>query len=173
MRRAIVCSLEKAMSNTKIVSLALSAMLVLTACEGGGFAGMSKGQTTGTVAGTAAGALAGYLITGGTAGTLIGAAAGAVIGNRLGNYLEGDEKDAAAYAAVRAAEVPTGERVTWKKTGATFQTSASGWASPTSNAYQDTNGRTCRPIHQWATKNNTVTEGDVTLCKGTSGWAPA
>lgn len=59
-------------------------------------------------------------------GTLIGAAAGGVIGNRLGNYLEGEAQQAAAHAAAGAAEVPTGQRVTWQKTGTFFQTAANG-----------------------------------------------
>jgi len=147
--------------------------LTLSACESNGIGGMSESQTIGTGAGAAAGALAGYLITGGTTGTLIGAAAGALIGNRIGNHLEGDETKAAAHAAARAAEVPTGERVTWKKTGTFFGTSASGWASPTAAAYTDNSGRSCRNIHQEAEKDGKSYADDVTLCKEPAGWVPA
>lgn len=163
------------MSKLRLVTVALCATLALGACNsnGGGIGGMSESQTMGTGGGAAAGALAGYLITGGTTGTLIGAAAGALVGNRIGNHLEGDETDAAAHAAARAAEVPTGERVTWKKTGTFFGKSASGWASPTADPYSDRNGRTCRKIHQEAEKDGQTYEDEVTLCEGSSGWAPA
>ena len=55
-----------------------------------------------------------------------GVAAGALIGNRLSNFLEGDEQTAAAQAAARAAELPTGQKVTWKNTDALSQTAGSG-----------------------------------------------
>jgi len=162
------------MSRLPILSLALVGLMTLAACDtsSGGVGGMSQSQTIGTGAGAAAGGLAGYLISGGPAGTLIGAAAGGLIGNRLGNYLEGDEQQAAAEAAARAAEVPTGEHVTWKKSGAYFQTAANGWASPTGEVFRDGSGRTCRHIHQSATKDGKTQEDTITLCKGSSGWVP-
>lgn len=158
---------EIAMSRLPIVSLVLSALVTLAACDtsSGGLGGMSQSQTIGTGAGAAAGGLAGYLITGGPVGTLLGAAAGGVIGNRLGNYLEGDAQQAAAQAAARAAEVPTGQRVTWQKTGATFQTAANGWASPTGEAFRDSSGRTCRHIHESATSGGSTQQDTVTLCR--------
>lgn len=166
---------ENAMSVLRLTTVAICATLVLGACssDGSGIGGMSESQTVGTGAGAAAGALAGYLITGGTTGTLIGAAAGALIGNRIGNHLEGDETKAAAHAAARAAEVPTDERVTWKKTGTLFGTTANGWASPTAASFTDNSGRTCREIHQWAEKDGKTYEDDVTLCRDPSGWVPA
>jgi surface antigen len=164
------------MSRLPIASLALGALVTLAACDTssgfGGIGGMSQSQTIGTGAGAAAGGLAGYLISGGPAGTLLGAAAGGVIGNRLGNYLEGDAQQTAAQAAARAAEVPTGQRVTWQKTGAYFQTAAHGWASPTDEAFRDSSGRTCRHIHESATSSGSIQEDTVTLCKGSTGWAP-
>jgi surface antigen len=167
--------MEMAMARLCIISLALAAALGLSACEGtsGGVGGMSQGQTIGTGGGAVVGGLAGYLLTKGAAGAVIGAAAGAVIGNRLGNYLEGDDRQAAAKAAARAAEVPTGERVTWEKTGATFQVAARGWASPVAEAYRDTGDRTCRRIHQSATRGGETREDTVTLCRGAQGWVPA
>jgi len=165
------------MSRLPIVGFALGALMALAACDtssggSGGIGGMSQSQTLGTGAGAAAGGLAGYLITGGPVATVIGAAAGAVIGNRLGNYLEGDEQQAAAHAAARAAEVPTGQRVTWQKTGTYFQTAGNGWASPTGEAYRDSSGRTCRHIRQSATKDGNTLEDTITLCKGSEGWVP-
>ncbi len=95
--------------------------LAVAGCEGSdGIGSMSRGQTMGSAGGAIVGGLAGYAISGGAVGTLIGAAAGGVIENRLGNFLEGDADQAAAVAAARAAE--SGERVTWRKTGATFLT---------------------------------------------------
>ena len=164
------------MRRLPLLGLALALGLALTACEGmdngGGVGGMSREQTIGTGGGAVAGGLAGYLLTKGAGGALIGAAAGAVIGNRLGNYLEGDEETAAAKAAARAAELPTGERVTWEKTGATFQTQASGWASPVNEPF-NRDGRTCRRIEQSATKGGTTTEDSIILCSGADGWVPA
>ena len=154
------------------IAMALAALLAFTACESGGVvAGMSQGQTMGTAGGAAAGGLAGYLVSKSAVGVIIGAAAGGLIGNRLGNWLEGRNQDAAALAAARAAE--SGEKVTWKKTGATFQTSADGWASPTGAAYTAQDGRTCRSIQQSATQGSETRQDTVTLCKGASGWAPA
>ena len=166
------------MLRLSICSLALLGLIALAACDtssggSGGIGGMSQSQTIGTGAGAAAGGLAGYLVSGGPAGVLIGAAAGGLIGNRLGNYLEGDEQQAAAQAAARAAEVPTGERVIWKKSGVYFQTAANGWASPTGAEFRDGSGRTCRHIQQSATKNGNTQEDTITLCKGTAGWVPA
>jgi osmotically inducible lipoprotein OsmB len=169
--------MEIAMSRLPISALALLGLMTLAACDtssggSGGIGGMSQSQTVGTGAGAAAGGMAGYLISGGPAGALIGAAAGGLIGNRLGNYLEGDEQQAAAHAAARAAEVPTGERVTWKKSGAYFQTAANGWASPTGAEFRDGKGRTCRHIRQSATKNGNTQEDTITLCKEAAGWVP-
>jgi osmotically inducible lipoprotein OsmB len=94
--------MEIAMSRLPISALALLGLMTLAACDtssggSGGIGGMSQSQTVGTGAGAAAGGMAGYLISGGPAGALIGAAAGGLIGNRLGNYLEGDEQQAAAH----------------------------------------------------------------------------
>jgi osmotically inducible lipoprotein OsmB len=161
------------MRRVHIASIAVAALLALGACEGGGLGGMTQSQTIGTGAGAAAGGLAGYAISGGTVGTLIGAAAGGLIGNRLANHLEGDAQEAAAQAAARAAEVPTGERVTWERTGATFQTEAYGWATPTGAPFQASDGATCRRIHQSATHDGATEEDVVTLCQRASGWVPA
>ena len=149
-----------------------TAALMLAACEtSGGIGGMSRGETIGTAGGAVAGGLAGYALSGGAVGALIGAAAGGLIGNRLGNWLEGDAQQAAAVAAARSAE--SGERVTWRKTGATFQTTQEGWASPAGGAYAARDGRTCRAIHQSATQGNETRDDTVTLCRGTAGWGPA
>lgn len=154
------------------LALALVAALALGACEStGGVGGMSRDQTIGTAGGAVVGGLAGYAISGGPIGTLIGAAAGGLIGNRLGNWLEGDAKQAAAQAAAKSAE--TGERVTWRKTGATFQTAQEGWAAPAAAAYTAADGRTCRQIRQAATQGSETREDTVTLCKGASGWVSA
>jgi hypothetical protein len=151
---------------------AFAGALALTACEGsGGIGGMSQSQTIGTAGGAVAGGLAGYAISGGAVGALIGAAAGALVGNRIGNWLEGDGQQAAAHAAARSAE--SGERVTWTKTGATFQTTQQGWASPAGAAYTTSDGRTCRAIRQSATQGAETREDTVTLCKGATGWVPA
>jgi hypothetical protein len=166
---------EKLMVNSNAgYAVALVAALSLAGCEStpdGGFGGMSRGQTIGTAGGAVAGGLAGYALSGGAVGALIGAAAGGLIGNRLGNWLEGDSQQAAAQAAARAAE--SGERVTWRKTGATFQTAQEGWASPAAAAYTTADGRTCRAIRQSATQAGETREDIVTLCKGASGWVPA
>ena len=151
--------------------LALAATLALTACsnDNGGLFGMDSSQTVGTGAGAAAGGAAGYLITGGPVGTVIGVGAGALIGNRLSNFLEGD----AQAAAARAAELPTGEKVTWKKTDALFQTAGSGWAAATGAAFQDSGARTCRFVRESATKGDKTSEDTMKLCKGPTGWVPA
>ncbi|HXV23631.1 MAG TPA: hypothetical protein VED46_05160 [Alphaproteobacteria bacterium] len=154
------------------VVVACTAALTLAACDtSGGIGGMSSGQTLGTAGGAIAGGIAGYALSGGAVGAAIGAAAGGLIGNRLGNWLEGDAQNAAALAAARAAE--SGERVTWKKTGATFQTTQEGWASPAGAAYTAGDGRTCRAIRQSATQGSETREDTVTLCKGATGWVPA
>jgi len=154
-----------------VVAAGLVAALALSGCEGTeGVGGMSRGQTLGTAGGAAAGALAGYAISNGAVGALIGAAAGGLIGNRLGNWLEGDSQQAAAVAAARAAE--SGETVTWKKTGATFQTAQQGSATPTGAAFTRADGKTCRNIRETATQGTETREDTVTLCKGTAGWAP-
>jgi hypothetical protein len=165
------------MKNTKLrIAIGCAAALTLAACEtsgggSGGIAGMSRGETIGTAGGAVAGGLAGYAVSGGAVGALIGAAAGGLIGNRLGNWLEGDAQQAAAQAAARSAE--SGERVTWKKTDATFQTTQEGWAAPAGGAYTARDGRTCRAIRQSATQGNETKEDTVTLCKGSAGWASA
>lgn len=154
------------------IACACATVLSLGACEtSNGVGGMSRDQTIGTAGGAVAGGIAGYMLSGGTTGALIGAAAGGIIGNRLGNWLEGDAKEAAAQAAARSAE--SGEKVTWKKTGATFQTTQEGWASPAGAPYTASDGRTCRSIRVSATQNNETREDTVTLCKGPTGWAPA
>ena len=150
---------------------ACAAALMVGACEGNnGIGGMSRGQTIGTAGGAAAGGLAGYALSGGPIGTLIGAAAGGLIGNRLGNWLEGDSREAAAQAAARAAQ--TGERVTWEKSGATFQTQEKGWAAPVGGTFTR-DGRTCRTIRQSATQGSDTREDTVTLCQTSSGWVQA
>ena len=163
------------MRSATVVSLSLAASLALSACgaQNGGLGGMDSSQTLGTGAGAAAGGLAGFLITGGPIGTVIGVAGGALIGNRLANFLEGDEQSAAAQAAARAAELPTGQRVTWKRTDVLFQTAGSGWAAATGSPYRDSGGRSCRFVRQVAAKGDKTTEDTVKLCKGGTGWVPA
>lgn len=154
-----------------VLALVLGGVLALAGCEGtNGFAGMTRGQTLGTAGGAVAGGIAGYAISGGAVGTLLGAAAGGLIGNRLGNWLEGDATKAAAQAAARSAE--SGQKVTWKKTGATFQTTQEGWAAPAGPSYTAADGRTCRPIRESATQGGETRETTVTLCKSASGWVP-
>src|ERR1700690_3580563 len=159
------------MRSGAFVSLSLAASLALSACNGqnGGLGGMDSSQTLGTGAGAVAGGLAGFLITGGPIGPVIGVAGGALIGNRLANFLEGDEQSAAAQAAARAAELPTGEKVTWKRTDALFQTAGSGWAAASGAPYRDSAGRTCRFVRQLVTKGDKTTEDTVKLCKGNTG----
>ena len=145
------------MKSAAIVSFALAAALALSACssengENGGLMGMDSNQTLGTGAGVAAGAL---------------------IGNRLSNFLEGDEQTAAAQAAARAAELPTGQKVTWKKTDVQSRTAGSGWAESTGTSFQDSGGRSCRFVRQSATKGGQTMEDTVKLCKGPAGWVPA
>jgi len=161
------------MNTSKLVfAVAVAGTLALAACESSeGIGGMSRDQTIGTAGGAIAGGLAGYAISGGAIGALIGAGAGGVIGNRLGNWLEGDAHEAAAQAAARSAE--SGEKVTWEKTGVTFQTTQKGWARPVGGSYTETDGRTCRNIRQSATQDGETIEDTVTLCKGATGWAPA
>jgi len=163
------------MKSAAIVSFALAATLALSACssENGGLMGMDSNQTLGTGAGAAAGGPAGFMITGGPVGTVVGVAAGALIGNRLSSFLEGDEQTAAAQAAARAAELPTGQKVTWKKTDALSQTAGSGWAESTGTSFQDSSGRSCRFVRQSATKGGQTAEDTVKLCKGPTGWVPA
>ena len=154
------------------VAVVIVGALALAACEStGGIGGMSQSQTLGTAGGAVVGGLAGYAISGGAVGTLLGAAAGGVVGNRLGNWLEGNADQAAAVAAAKAAE--TGERVTWQKTGTTFQASQEGWAVPAGASYTAADGRTCRAIRQSATQAGQTKEDTVTLCKGAAGWGPA
>lgn len=161
-----------AMGRMHIAAVCVAA-LTLAACDtsGGGVGGMSRGETIGTAGGAVAGGLAGYALSHSAVGAVIGAAAGGLIGNRLGNWLEGDSQQAAAQAAARSAE--SGERVTWRKTGTTFQTVQQGWAEPTGAVYKAADGRTCRPIRQSATQAGETREDTVTLCKGTAGWVPA
>ena len=139
------------MKSAAIVSFALAATLALSACssENGS---MDSNQTLGTGAGVAAGAL---------------------IGNRLSSFLEGDEQTAAAQAAARAAELPTGQKVTWKKTDALSQTAGSGWAESTGTSFQDSSARSCRFVRQSAAKGGQTMEDTVKLCKGPTGWVPA
>lgn len=154
------------------IALVAAGALSLAACEtSNGIGGMTRGQTIGTAGGAVAGGLAGYAISGGPIGTLIGAAAGGVIGNRIGNWLEGDAHEAAAQAAARAAE--TGERVTWRRTGATFQTEKEGWAEPAGRSFRSSDGRTCRNIRQSATRGGETIEDTVRLCHGPDGWRAA
>jgi len=157
---------------------AVVALLGLSACEtssggSGGIGGMTQSQTLGTGAGAAAGGVAGYFISGSPIGAVVGAAAGGLIGNRLANYLSDDAHEVAADAAVRAASVPTGQHVTWQKTDAFFQPEWTGWASPTNEPFQDGRGRNCRNIRLSATKDGNTQQDNITLCQGSSGWAPA
>ncbi len=152
----------------------MAACLALAGCnQSGGIGQMSSGETVGTGAGAAGGGLLGYAISGGPAGVLIGMAAGGLIGNRVSNALEGNERDAAGQAAARAAESSTGETVTWRKTNALFQTTASGYAQAQGSLFTDASGRTCRYVKEVAVKNGQQTSDTVRLCKGPSGWVIA
>jgi len=146
--------------------------LGLAGCNSsGGVGDMSQGETIGTGAGAAGGGLIGYAISGSPAGVIIGMAAGGLIGNRLSNAMDGDDQQAAAQAAARAAESTTGEAVTWRKTNAIFQTTGSGYAQAVGPLYTDASGRTCRLIKETFIKEGQQPVVDnVTLCKGPSGW---
>jgi osmotically inducible lipoprotein OsmB len=154
------------MNRMPLTAAALTALLALSACD-------TPNQSLGTGAGAVAGGVAGYLITGGPIGTLIGVAAGGLIGNRMANFLEGDAQQTAAESAARAAEVPTGQVITWKKSDGLFQTVATGWASPTGAPFSDQSGRTCRVIRESATRDGQTRDDTITLCRGASGWVPA
>jgi osmotically inducible lipoprotein OsmB len=154
--------------------LALVSCLGLAACNSsGGLGDMSSDETLGTGAGAVSGGLIGYAVAGGPAGVLIGMAAGGLIGNRLSNALEGDAGTAAGHAAARAAESSTGQVITWRKTGAFFQTEAQGYATPEGSLFTDASGRTCRYIKETAIVKKKETTDTVRLCKESKGWVAA
>ena len=152
-------------------AVALASCLALSACNSsGGIGDMTSGETLGTGAGAVGGGLIGYAITGGPVGVILGAAAGGLVGNRLGNVLDGDEQTAAGQAAARAAESNVGQVITWRKTGALWQTEAQGTATPKGGYFTDSSGRTCRYVYQTMVKNGQQLNDTVKLCKGSSGW---
>ena len=156
-----------------LAALALFGLFATAACEGDGIAGMNRSQTVGTGAGAVVGGAAGYLITGGPIGTIVGMAAGGVLGNRLGNFLDKDAHQTAAEAAARAAEVATGQRVTWQKTDPLFRVTHTGFATPTANPHTDAQGRTCRRIQASVTQNSQTQTDNIVLCRAPNGWVAA
>lgn len=143
-----------------IVISTLAASLLVAGCQT-----MDK-QTTGTGIGAAGGALAGYFLGGRNAlGTTIGALVGAVIGNRIGAYLDEQEKVALAKATNQAVGTgKTGEKIAWVVPGEEGKSKASGWVIPTSDAYAK-NNKTCRDIKQVVNKNGEQKTENVTMCK--------
>ncbi|NIR32276.1 MAG: glycine zipper 2TM domain-containing protein [Gammaproteobacteria bacterium] len=131
-------------------------------------------ETAGTLGGAVTGGVIGGLIDdGGATGIIVGAALGGLIGNRIGAYLDERERRAMARASVEAAEsAPTGEKVAWAVPGEQDEVTASGWAVPTSDPYEE-NDRTCRDLQQAAQKDGEERQQEVTLCRTAedpSGW---
>ena len=137
-----------------IAGFALLALVATTGCQdNGGVAGMGRQETVGTG---------------------VGAAAGGLIGNRIGDWLDKNHHQTAADTAARAAEVPTGQRVSWAHRDILGNVTASGWASPTANATRRADGRLCRPIHEEATQGGQTRTDNLTLCKNDQGaWVAA
>jgi len=153
---------------------AVAAGILLAACGGPSDTtgpGLSDNEKTGATAGAAAGAAASVmLMAAGPVGMAVGAASGALKGNRVGNYLDGDEKIRADSAARKAAA--TGKTVKWQKTDFLFRTESSGWAKPVAKAYRDDGGRLCRKIAEAATKDGKTKKDTIVLCRASKGWEP-
>lgn len=153
-----------------LIGLALAATLAACTDQGGGLLNMDM---LGTDSAAPASAPADYVITGGSDSTVLGVAAGGLTGSHVGALLSGDDKTAAGETAARAAQVQTGEKVTWTYAGAQSQTPSSGWASPSGAPFQDSGGRTCRFVHESATRGDQTTADTVKLCNGPTGWVSA
>lgn len=97
----------------KKTAIALSALLLLAACENGNH---ETKQTAGTILGGIAGAVAGSQIGGGK-GRLAAVAAGALLGGFLGNQIGSDldevDRQRANSAMNRAQTAPVGQTITW------------------------------------------------------------
>ncbi|MDM7946552.1 MAG: RT0821/Lpp0805 family surface protein [Oceanibaculum nanhaiense] len=97
----------------KKTAIALSALLLLAACENGNH---ENKQTAGTILGGIAGAVAGSQIGGGK-GRLAAVAAGALLGGFLGNQIGSDldevDRQRANSAMNRAQAAPVGQTITW------------------------------------------------------------
>ena len=97
----------------KKTAIALSALLLLAACENGNH---ENKQTAGTILGGLAGAVVGSQIGGGS-GRLAAVAAGALlggfIGNQIGSDLDAADRQRAETAMNRAQTAPVGQTITW------------------------------------------------------------
>ena len=149
----------------RIMALGLAAAMAVSVggCE------MSQ-QTTGAVVGAGAGALIGSQFGRGggrIAATAIGAILGAAIGSEIGRRL--DERDRMMYAqtATYAAESdPVGQTQTWQNP----QSGNRGTITPTSQAYEGSNGRTCKRFRETITlKDGSTDTIDGQRCRNADG----
>jgi surface antigen len=134
------------MKRARVIA-ALSALVVLAACEsspyGGGnygIGGMGTKQTVGTLAGAGVGALIGSQIGGGSgklAAVAVGTLAGAFLGSELGKSLDRADQQYAAQAQYNA--VQYGEPYSWQNP----QSGNYGTVQP-SAAYASPYGQQCR-----------------------------
>ena len=143
-----------------------------------GCANISKEQG-GTSIGAIVGGVVGSQIGSGKTralATVLGVGAGALIGNRIGKYLDDQDKQKLANATIRTAETDETQSVVSQNSGTTMQTStvspsaAQPSTSPTGQVATNTGGE-CKTVRQAIVlKDGTRQQEDVKVCRGADGW---
>ena len=160
-------------SKIRTISAIFSVVLGVSA----GCANISKEQGGAAIGALVGGVAGSQFGNGGTQilATALGAGAGALIGNRLGKYLDDQDKQKLANATIKTAETGKPESVVNSDSGTTIRTTTIPTPKvqkPTQTA-SNTQGE-CKTVRQVIVlKDGTKQQEDVKVCRGVDGWEMA
>ncbi len=151
---------------TTTASIAIAALLTLSACQNGQGPEMNK-ETIGTVLGGVGGAVLGAQFgkgTGQLVGVAAGALAGAYLGNQLGSSLDKADRAHMERASTQATTAPIGETVSWRNP----QSGRSGTVTPTREGTA-ADGAYCREFQQTVTIDGKTEQAYGRACRQPDG----
>lgn len=151
---------------TVTATIAITALLSLSACQNGQGPEMNK-ETIGTVLGGVGGAVLGAQFgkgTGQLVGVAAGALAGAYLGNQLGSSLDKADKAHMERASNQATTAPIGQTVSWRNP----DSGRSGTVTPTREGTA-ADGAYCREFQQTVTIDGKTEQAYGRACRQPDG----
>jgi uncharacterized protein YcfJ len=148
----------------------ISAVMAVVLGVSAGCANISKEQGGAGVGAVVGGLVGSQFGSGGTQilATALGVGAGALIGNRLGKYLDDQDKQKLANATIKTAETGKPESVVSSDSGTTMRTTTI--PTPKTQTASNTQGE-CKTVRQVIVLNDgTKQQEDVKVCRGVNGW---
>ncbi len=155
---------------TKLTTLAVASVLLLTGCaaDGSNPWGMGNKQTIGTGAGAVIGGILGSNVGGGKGqlwATGAGALLGAFVGSSIGQSLDQADRMYHSQATEKAYSAPLGETINWNNP----ESGHSGSVTPIREGRQASTGSVCREYKQTIVIDGKAETAIGTACKQADG----